>query len=93
MKRVFKCHKCGQEIEIEADYFVPGVSGQLVDTNGVLCTFIDPTNDHLCDICLYFSLRDSLPNLLGDEKAKEVLAEHDRRMQVLIEERFGDIRV
>lgn len=91
MKHIFKCRECGQEFEVEADYFIPGVSGQLVDANGVLRKLVDPTDDKLCDICVYFSLRDSLPDLLGAEKAKEVLSEHDQRMQALLEERLGDI--
>lgn len=56
MKQIFKCRECGNEFEIEADYFIPGVSGQLVDANGVLCKFVDPTNDMLCDTCVAIEL-------------------------------------
>ena len=52
MKRTFECAKCGNEFEIEADHFIDGVKGQLVDDKGILHTFIDPTEDHLCDICV-----------------------------------------
>ena len=89
MKQTFKCSKCGLDVEIEADYFIPGVSGQLVDHDGVLRKFVDPTNDHLCNVCVYFSLRESLVDIYGDEKAKEILAEHDSRVQALIEQAEG----
>ena len=56
MKRIFKCSQCGDEIEIEADHFIPGVSGQLVDDNGVIHTFVDPTSDKTCDICVAVEL-------------------------------------
>ena len=90
MKQTFKCRECGNEFEIEADYFIPGVSGQLVDRGGVLRKFVDPTNDKLCDVCVYFSLRESFAGIVGDEKAKEILAEHDQRLQVLIEQKLGE---
>ena len=85
MKQTIKCSKCGIEFEIEADYFIPGVSGQLVDDDGVMRKFVDPTDDHLCPVCLYFELRESLASIVGDEKAKEILAEHDQRVAELIE--------
>lgn len=56
MKQTFKCRECGNKFEIEADYFIPGVSGQLVDHDGTLRTFVDPTNDKLCDVCVAIEL-------------------------------------
>ena len=56
MKRTFECAKCSNEFEIEADHFINGVKGQLVDDKGILHTFVDPTEDHLCDICVDIEL-------------------------------------
>lgn len=56
MKQTFKCHECGREFEIEADHFIPGVYGQLVDDKGVTHTFVDPTSDKTCDICVAVEL-------------------------------------
>lgn len=85
MKQIFKCSQCGTEFEIEADNFIPGISGQLVDDEGIVHTFVDPTEDHLCDICTYVRLRESFAGIVGDEKAKEILEEHDQRVAELIE--------
>lgn len=52
MKRTFKCQKCGNEFEIEADYFVPGISGTVVLSNGVRRDYVDPTGDHTCPDCI-----------------------------------------
>ena len=51
MKRIFHCFKCGNEFEIEANYFEPGISGTTVTSDGIVSTFVDPTDDHLCPIC------------------------------------------
>lgn len=59
MKQLFKCSRCGDEFEIEADYFMAGISGQLVDGDGVMRTFVDPTEDHMCPACVYISLVES----------------------------------
>ena len=56
MKQIFKCSECGKEFEIEADHFVDGVSGRIVDSKGILHTFVDPTTDKLCDVCLAINL-------------------------------------
>lgn len=56
MKRAFKCSKCGDEFEIEADHFVPGVSGTIVTSDGVKHEYVDPTGDHKCLACVYETL-------------------------------------
>ena len=86
MKQTFACSQCGRDVEIEADYFVPGVTGRIVGSDGVVHTFVDPTDEHLCDICLYIELRRSFYNIVGEEKAKEILHEHDQRLLTLLNE-------
>ena len=64
MKRIFHCFKCGDEFEIEADYFEPGVSGTIVTSDGIARTFVDPTNDRLCPICMDIVVRELLAKFI-----------------------------
>lgn len=66
MKQIFKCRECGNEFEIEADHFVDGVSGQIVDSKGILHTFVDPTTDKLCDVCLAINLSTYVNGYFGN---------------------------
>ena len=63
MKRNFTCCKCGTEFEIEADHFIPGISGTVVTSNGTKHTYVDPTNDHKCLACIYEELLESSERL------------------------------
>ena len=56
MKRIFNCCKCDAEFEVEADHFIPGISGTIVDSKGVLHTYADPLADHKCMVCIYKEL-------------------------------------
>ena len=58
MKRLFTC-KCGTKFEIEADHFIPGVSGTVVTSDGVRHEYVDPTDDHLCPACIYIAFMES----------------------------------
>lgn len=51
MKLKYTCYKCGRKDEIEADYFIPGVSGRLGMEDGSVRTYADPTEPRLCKLC------------------------------------------
>lgn len=53
-KRTFKCPDCGVEFELEADAFIPGVSGVMYNGDDTPFNFIDPTDEHRCQTCHYF---------------------------------------
>lgn len=63
MKRIFTCCKCGIDFEIEADHFIPGVSGTVVTSEGVKHEYVDPTGDHKCMACIYIELLESAEQL------------------------------
>jgi hypothetical protein len=65
-KQTFKCVKCGDEFEIEADHFIPGVSGRLYDGKGTLLVFVDPTENHKCAACVYMELVESGMKLMEE---------------------------
>ena len=58
MKKTFTC-KCGVKFDVEADHFIPGVSGTVVTSDGVKHEYIDPTGEHLCPACIYIQLLES----------------------------------
>lgn len=63
MKRNFTCCKCGMVFEMEADYFVPGISGTVTMSNGRHVRYIDPSGDHKCMACIYIELLESAEQL------------------------------
>ena len=56
---IFRCPRCGREHVIEADYFVPGVEGTIMDK-----IFVDPTVDRHCPECVVELIKE----LMQDQK-------------------------
>ncbi len=54
MKQTVKliCAACGCEFTAEADYILPGISGFVVNKSGEQTTFLDPTEEHHCKLCV-----------------------------------------
>ena len=46
------CSTCGVRFPAEADYILPGISGVIVNSAGEEITFIDPTAEHHCKLCV-----------------------------------------
>lgn len=74
MKRTFYCSRCGEEFEIEADAFLPGVHGSLSQKDGPDYIIRDPTMGYMCDPCTYTSNRELLETQVIDpvQLAKEI---------------------
>lgn len=68
MKRIFACTKCGSEFEVDADHFIPGISGTLVGNDGVIHSFVDPTTDKYCIACVYEQIVESGMKLMAEAK-------------------------
>ena len=68
MKRMFSCSKCGLEFEVEADYFIPGISGTAIVNGGVRREYVDPTTDKFCLACIYEQLVESSMKLMAEAK-------------------------
>ena len=50
------CATCGVKFTAEADYFIPGISGRMVNNKGEELIFIDPKGEHHCKNCIYRAL-------------------------------------
>lgn len=46
------CAVCGCKFVAEADYILPGVSGFVVNKSSEQTTFLDPTGEHHCKLCV-----------------------------------------
>ena len=46
------CATCGATFIDEADYILPGISGFATNKSGEQVTFIDPTAEHHCELCV-----------------------------------------
>lgn len=46
------CATCGATFIDEADYIIPGVSGFATNNSGEQVTFIDPTAECHCELCI-----------------------------------------
>jgi hypothetical protein len=75
-KRKFNCAECGDEFEVEADHFIPGISGTIVTSDGVKHTFIDPTEDHLCPACEYIAYIEAGKKLMALMEERRKAEEH-----------------
>ena len=55
MKRQIEltCASCGAKFHVEADYIIPGISGHYANANGEDISFVDPTGEHHCRLCIY----------------------------------------
>lgn len=68
MKREFTCATCNKNFEIEADKFIPGVSGDLYTNDGGHIRYVDPTTEHICPRCVSRWYDDFLEQLGETEK-------------------------
>ena len=50
--REFICPVCGKTHRIDADYFIPGVSGITIDDSGKPVLFVDPNEPQACKACV-----------------------------------------
>lgn len=55
--KTFNCNRCGQPHVVEADYFLPGISGYVAQ-EGKQITFVDPTEPSYCASCTQEMLED-----------------------------------
>ena len=73
-KRKFKCLECGEEFEVLADAFLPGVHGTLSQQDGSEYVVVDPTMAFRCVPCSFRMIRELLETQVIDpvELAKEI---------------------
>ena len=60
IKRKFVCVRCGEEFEVEADAFLPGVQGTLSQKDGPDYVIVDPTTAFECVPCRIRTIRELL---------------------------------
>ena len=72
--RKFKCLECGEEFEVLADAFLPGVHGTLSQQDGSDYVFIDPTMVVRCIPCSFRMIRELVETQIIDpvELTKEI---------------------
>lgn len=64
--RMLACPCCGKMHMVEGDYFLPGISGTIVNTKGVPVVFVDPTEPPKCDECVEDMLKKLMSSTNND---------------------------
>lgn len=72
--RKFKCLDCGEEFDVEADAFLPGVHGTLSQRDGPDYVIVDSTMEFRCIPCNCRMVRELLETQVIDpvELVKEI---------------------